>query len=205
MLLQNVAVPTAAAMTPDAILTQLITHSPQTAVIIIHAGAAVVCVDHISRWTSTGSSIRRRVTVMFTAQRSTAPDTAVASGGDVGLIFSIRTVNCPVTEVVKRDADTRRRTRPFAWITLLLDIIAAFLVRIVLAVILSITQPDLMDAAAAGTGEVSASAGWIGAVLFITSVSAIVIMIADVASRNTLSITALKLTTAAPLGAVGLI
>lgn len=38
------------------------------------------------------------------------------------------------------------------------------------------------------------------AVLFITSVSTIIVVIADVSARNTLAVTALKLTAAAPLG-----
>lgn len=143
--------------------------------------------------------------MIFTAQGCTAPYTAVASSSGVGFIFSVWTVYRPVTEVVKRDANTRRRTRPFPWIAFTLYIVAAFLIRIVLAVVLSITQPDLMNAAAAGTGVVRSSAGWVGAVLFISSISTIIVMVADVSARNTLSVIALKLTTAAPPGAIGLV
>ncbi len=104
VLLQKVTVPTAAAMASDPILTQLVTHAPQTTVIIIcteyreswwqvtglteyehlfvianqtftNAWAAVVSADQVSRRTGAGSSVRRGVTVILTAQRCTAPDT----------------------------------------------------------------------------------------------------------------------------------
>lgn len=183
MLLQNVSLPTATAMGSDPILTQLITHTPESTVIIICSGNkhVKIVLDMITSWNiSNGHFHQNRcyrcrsgcrsgwphilwgthkflrqarrdsdvhslekhsaiylthiteTTSMFYHLNTSAQNssqsllkglTAVASSGGVCFIFSVGTVWRSITEMLQRDADTRRRTRPFSRKTLALDVI----------------------------------------------------------------------------------
>lgn len=78
-------------------------------------------------------------------------------------------------------------------------------VRIVTAVVLAIAKPNWLDAATARAGEVVPLTGRVGATELVTLVPTVVIVVADVALRNTQAVMAREEACVAVLCAVGLI
>lgn len=69
--------------------------------------------------------------------------------------------------------------------TALTTFTSVFITRI-LAVVISITDPVLVDALAIGAGELMASAGVVGAIVFVAVIFTVIVMVTDVGAEDAL-------------------
>lgn len=117
------------------------------------------------------------------------------SARGVVFIFSIGAVGNSIANFIDRDAPSRPWARPFSRVARMMTLITFTFVFItsILAVVISITDPVLVDALAIGASELMASAGVIGAVVLIAVILTVIVVVTDVGAEDALPTATFKL------------
>lgn len=183
-LLQEVPISTATAVCPRTVFTQMVTDPPDLTVIIVYTGAAVIGYNETIGAVA-GSSFRRQVAEVLTAQGGALIQAAGFLCGRVGLICSSRTVRIAVTHFAHWYTHCRARTPPLTRVTVSRVTITSFLITVVPTVVELVTHPVLRNTPAAGTCELIAATALVLTTLFITVVSTVVPVVAYEGVRNT--------------------
>lgn len=191
-MLQKVPISAAAVVGPRAILTNLVTDSPNLTVIIVDTGAAVICNNKTIR-AVTGATFRRWMANVFTAQSGASFQTAGLASRRVSLVGSFRTVRFAIAHFVHRNAHGRARTSPLSRVTVSRVTVTSFLIAVVSTVVEVVTHPSLRDASATGARKLIALAALILTALFVTVVPTVIPMVTDEGLWDAVAISALKL------------